>query len=128
MGKKREARKMWAEDLHEQFASNEGAGHDVEDLAKYRYAVHVEREDDGWLIGCDTAEDIANVYLACMEEHEYEAEWVSNVYDLQTGSAITMRTIQALTVSVALPGDYGMTTVANQWAHPPVEVPQEVTA
>jgi hypothetical protein len=74
-------------------------GHDADELATYRYAVVIERDSDGWVIGANHATDLAQIQLDCYAGTEGYDEWIDGVYDLNTGEAVewsTTITIDAL--------------------------------
>lgn len=62
-----------------------GGGEDAETIAQHAYAVAVERDSDGWVLGVDDARGLAEVYLSTYVGTEGYDEWIEAVWSLDTG-------------------------------------------
>lgn len=66
-------------------SNNWDGGLDPEELAEYKYAVTINRDDDSWVLGANNDLDIARIHLACAFDTEGYDEWVEEIVDLDTG-------------------------------------------
>lgn len=69
--------------------SNEWCGGDEpEKIATSRYAVVIERGDDGWVLGADNGDELAAIELGCRESTEGYDESVTAVFDVASGELV----------------------------------------
>lgn len=86
-----------AVDLIEQNPCEWGGNDEPEKIAAARFAVVIERDEEGWVVAADSWQDVANHALGCLSA-EYYTEWVSEVYDVATGDVLGHRTYNTVTV------------------------------
>jgi hypothetical protein len=93
-----EARLRTANYLCEQYQNSWGGSEAPKDIAKHPMAIVMSRDDDAWVQGIDTFDDVAGYELSTIGA-EY-AEWVEGVYDLDTGERLLFRTNHIVKVAV----------------------------
>jgi hypothetical protein len=91
--------------LCEEFANDIDMSDDVETIAASRWAVCVQRDDDGWVYGCDTADQVARIVLGTLVGTDGYDEWVSRIVDMTTGQDVEHDS--ATTVSITIAGETG---------------------
>jgi len=89
-----------ASDLLEQFTNDWGGSDELAELVKHKYAIVTRRDDDAWVNGGDTAEDIANAEMGAALGPEYDVEYIDGVYDLTTGKLISYKRVVTFTVTL----------------------------
>jgi hypothetical protein len=100
---------------------NDWGGSDpVDKIAGARYAVVVERSDDGWVLAAATPEAVAEIALSTYTGTEGYDEWISEVYSMETASQIDC--IADVTVTVTLKN--GTTETASATTADRVEGPR----
>jgi hypothetical protein len=78
-----ETRRKLAGDILALWDNNQwDASESTREIAQGRFAVVVQRDEDSWVVGADSAEDIASIILSTYTQPEYTVEWVEGVYDL----------------------------------------------
>jgi hypothetical protein len=78
-----------AQSLMENWSSNDWDGDSpLSKLADARFIVRIEREDDSWLVAADDLLDVARILLSCYTDTEGYDEWISHVWDVETGEEI----------------------------------------
>lgn len=57
-------------------------------IAAKRYAVTIERDQESWIDGVDSLQDVADIAHGCLTGPEYDVEWIDSVFDLETGERV----------------------------------------
>jgi hypothetical protein len=65
-----------------------GGSDDVEKIAAARFAVVVERDSDSWVLAAESWEDVAGIYLGCLQPDGEETEYIEAIYDVATGEQL----------------------------------------
>jgi hypothetical protein len=97
-------RRQLAEVLHTAYDRNDwGGSASVEDLAAAKYAVIVEREDDGWILAAGSRAEVAAIYRETLSA-DY-AEWIDQVVRMSDGESVPFEA--RVTVEIRLDGGVG---------------------
>jgi hypothetical protein len=107
-----QARREHAEELLEEWSNHWGGSDNIEDLIKHRWAIVTQREDDAWVNGIDTVEDIAGYEMGVMHPDGPDAETIEGVYDLETGDPVYYQA--HVTVEVVMSYDGASATVSTK--------------
>lgn len=105
----RHANELWAE-----YEPDDGYGpvNSPQELAEFRFAVRVRREDDSWFEGANDAQELAVVYHHLEDDTEFGAPYVDFVKNLDTGLPVFPIHSEARVTNVFCPWDGTSATVA----------------
>ena len=94
-------RTTFAEELISEYDRNEWDGSDsVEEIAASTYAVAVERDDDGWIVGAHSLNRVAEIYLGTLVGTDGYDEWISGVFRMSDGMPVSFDTTVHATVTI----------------------------
>ena len=106
-----EARERFAREIVNEHTNDWGGSAPVEKIAAARFAVVIERENDAWVLAADSVDEIAGIALSTYTGTEGYDEWVSEIWDVQTGEQLEWSHHVELTLAVK---DHGMATAVNR--------------